>query len=279
MCDVAPFYFDPEKLLSLARQKREQYQSAKPFPHIVLDQFISEEVLQEALREFPSIEELAHWKIASDENTQYRKFHLPDTSEMKFHVRHLVEQFNSSTFCLFLEELTGIEGIIPDPHLLGGGIHQIARGGLLKVHADFNVHHRFRLDRRLNVLLYLNPDWKEEYGGHLELWDEEMSRWVQKILPTFARCVIFNTTSSSYHGHPDPLDCPDSMTRKSLAFYYYTNGRPESERQPKHAVLFQQRPNERDLRPLALAKRAVKQVMPPIAVDAFRFLERKFFRA
>jgi Rps23 Pro-64 3,4-dihydroxylase Tpa1-like proline 4-hydroxylase len=93
------------------------------------------------------------------------------------------------------------------------------------VHADFNRHEKLNLDRRLNLLLYLNRDWKEEYGGHLQLWTRDMGRCVVKVLPVFNRCVVFSTTDFSYHGHPDPLTCPPGRTRKSIAMYYYTNGR------------------------------------------------------
>ena len=160
--------------------------------------------------------------------------------------RLLLYQLNGSVFLQFLEQLTGIDGLIPDPYFGGGGLHQIERGGYLKVHADFNWHPKLRLDRRLNLLLYLNKDWKEAYGGHLELWSRNMTRCVQRILPIFNRCVIFSTTDTSYHGHPDPLRCPPSITRKSLALYYYTNGRPEQEQSAPHDTLFQERPGEQD---------------------------------
>jgi Rps23 Pro-64 3,4-dihydroxylase Tpa1-like proline 4-hydroxylase len=140
--------------------------------------------------------------------------------------------------------LTGIEGLLPDPHMQGGGIHQIHRGGFLRVHADFNKHPKFGLDRRLNLLLYLNKDWQEEYGGEIELWSRDMARCERRILPTARRCLIFSTLSDSYHGHPHPLTCPEGMTRKSIAMYYYTNGRPAEEQRPQHGTLWQKLPQE-----------------------------------
>jgi hypothetical protein len=142
--------------------------------------------------------------------------------------------------------LTGISGLIPDPYLEGGGLHQIERDGFLKVHADFNVHAKLRLDRRLNFILYLNQDWREEYNGHLELWDRGMTRCVRKVLPVCNRAVVFVTTDWSFHGHPEKLACPPGRTRKSVALYYYTNGRPAEERSAGHGVLWQERPSDRD---------------------------------
>ncbi len=174
--------------------------------------------------------------------------------------------------------MTGIEGLIADPHFEGGGLHQIERGGHLKVHADFNRHPHTQLDRRLNVLVYLNRDWQPEYGGALELWNRDMSRSEAQILPYFNRCVVFSTTSTSFHGHPEPLNCPEGRTRKSLALYYYTKDRPASERRDEHNTLFQARPGEefgdepgssgRTFKDRA--KAGVRQVAPPILYEAVK---------
>jgi hypothetical protein len=135
---------------------------------------------------------------------------------------------------------------------------------MLKVHADFNRHTRLQLDRRLNLLCYLNRDWREEYGGHLELWDREMKACVKRILPVFNRCVVFSTTDFSYHGHPDPLNCPKGWSRKSLALYYYTNGRPLDERSGQHSTLFQLRPGETVEHRRYGRKDLVRDCVPPI---------------
>ena len=118
--------------------------------------------------------------------------------------------------------------MISDPYFVGGGLHQITRGGKLEVHTDFNFHTKFRLDRRLNVLIYLNRDWKEEYGGHLELWNPEMTRAERKILPVFNRCAIFSTTSFSYHGTSDTAclpSRPDAQINRRLLLYKWPSGR------------------------------------------------------
>ena len=95
--------------------------------------------------------------------------------------------------------------------------------------------------RRINVLVYLNKDWKEEYGGHFEVWNRELTQAEAKILPIFNRCA----TSHSYHGHPPPLTCPPDRTRKSIATYYFSNGRPADDETTKHAVAFVRRPAKR----------------------------------
>jgi len=130
----------------------------------------------------------------------------------------------------FLQEMTGIkEPLIADPHYEGGGFHEIKKGGFLKLHVDFHKHRKLNLDRRLNLLVYLNKEWEESYGGNFELWEKDMSKQVVKILPIFNRMALFSTTGDSWHGHPDTLTCPDDRSRKSLALYYYTEGRPDNE--------------------------------------------------
>ena len=180
----------------------------------------------------------------------------------------LLYHLNSSTFLDFLSQITGIENLIADSYLWGGGMHQIEQGGKLAIHADFNRHPRYNLDRRLNALLYLNPNWQEDYGGHLELWDREMTGCVVRIAPLFNRLVVFATTDFSYHGHPDALTCPEGVTRKSLALYYYTNGRPAEEISASHSTLWQARPAE-DLGggpepPRSRLKDLAKDLLPPV---------------
>ena len=275
------FRFDREQLVALADEKREQYAAASPFPHIVFDDFLPEEALDQVLAEFPRPDQ--DW-FAFDSPLE-RKLASKDDSVIGPATRGLLWALNSPVFVEFLERLTGIEPLVPDAHFEGGGLHQIVPGGHLKVHADFNQHPRTHLERRLNVLLYLNRDWKGEYGGALELWNRDMTQSEARILPHFNRCVVFSTTSTSYHGHPDPLTCPEGETRKSIALYYYTKDRPPEEETDTHNTLFQARPGE-ELPPVPepeqpppppreRAKNAIRMVTPPILVEAVRRRRRK----
>lgn len=229
------FAFDPHDLNALAARYHDSYASASPFPHVVMDKFLPEDVLDAILEEFPDPKKI-DWLHLNHDNS--KKLASRDLLQIGGFTRHVISELNSSVFITFLEKLAGIDGLVPDPHLWGGGLHQIERGGYLNIHADFNRHPKLKLDRRLNLLLYLNKDWKEGYGGHLELWNRQMTRCEIKVLPLFNRCVIFSTTDFSFHGHPVPLTCPEGWTRKSLALYYYTNGRPLEERTSSHSTLY-----------------------------------------
>lgn len=211
------------------------YQHAEPFPHIVIDNLFDDDLLRQVLAVFPKPEDMPWRKFDSDTEKKLGYWHTNTVAQV---IWNFLQAMNAPPMLEFLEQLTGIDGLIPDPYFGGAGLHQILPGGFLKVHVDFNIHPKLKLDRRLNMLIYLNEDWQDEWGGHLELWDKDISRCYEKIMPVFNRTVIFNTTDFSYHGHPHPLQCPEGQSRKSLSFYYYTNGRPEEERSPNHDTIF-----------------------------------------
>jgi Rps23 Pro-64 3,4-dihydroxylase Tpa1-like proline 4-hydroxylase len=258
------------KLEALAQENAEKYLTNKPFPHIYFDNFLPLEAAEAALREFPEPRQLT-WSEFNNQNEKKLAFDVVE--KLPPAVRDVLYFLNTRPMMQFLEVLTGIQGVLPDPYYVGGGLHQIKPGGKLEVHADFNRHTKLKLDRRINVLIYLNKDWKEEYGGHFELWNRDMTRAEQKILPLFNRCAIFSTTSFSYHGHPTPLTCPPNRTRKSIATYYYSNGRPEEEASESHSTLFQHRPGVQEPKPSAI-KGALRAVTPPIVIETIKKLRR-----
>src|SRR5947209_783703 len=242
-------------LQAFAKEKAPEYQGALPYPHIVADDFFDAAFLDRIQRDFPCSNSIA-WDNMRDRNQV--KLATRNEQQIPLTIRNFIYQLNSSTFLWFLEQLSGIDNLISDPHLVGGGLHMIKSGGKLNIHADFNKHPKWNLDRRLNLLVYLNKSWKEEYGGHFELWDREMIACAKKVTPVFNRMVIFSTTDFSYHGHPRPLKSPPGTVRRSIALYYYSNGRPEDERTKAHSTIFRSLPSENKV------KRFVKMFIPPI---------------
>ena len=263
-----------QKLEALAQGRAEEYKANKPYPHIYFDDFLPVEVAEAALRDFPEPKEVA-WHAYRDVN-QHKKLAFDAVEKLPPSIRDVLYFLNTRPMLKFLETLTGIQSVLPDPTYTGGGLHQIRPGGLLEVHADFSYHNGLRLDRRINVLIYLNKDWREEYGGHFELWDREVKRAEKKILPVFNRCAIFTTTSVSFHGHPVPLACPPDRNRKSVATYYYSNGRPEEDPEltQKHEVAFQQRPGVNRVNTSLGIRKFLKSLTPPIVIDTYRALRK-----
>jgi hypothetical protein len=253
--------------------QREAYNRAEPFPHILMDGLFPSALLEEVLAEFPKPGEIDWIRFDS---AKEKKLGFKVDNKIGETSRNFLHFLNSAPVLQFVEELTGIEGLIPDPYFLGGGLHQIERGGFLKIHADFNWHKKLKVHRRINLLVYLNQDWKEEYGGHLELWDREMLACRKKILPLFGRCVMFNTTDFAYHGHPEPLQCPEGRSRKSIALYYYSSSRPKEELSDSHTTLFMKR-NGDEWREKGLEKVGsfIDRLTPPIFSDISRALRRR----
>lgn len=230
-------FLDHDELARIAREHRRAYSSAEPFPHVVLDGVLPDAALDLALDVFPEPDS-AVWKVY--DNPLEKKLETQGEDRLDDAASLLLYQFNSAPFLAFLEELSGIEGLIPDPYFHGGGFHQIEPGGKLSIHADFSGHPTLPLDRRLNVLIYLNRDWDAAYGGHLELWNRDATECCHRVEPVFNRMVVFSTNETSFHGHPEPLRCPPGRTRKSIALYYFT----AREGTRDHTTRFVRRPGE-----------------------------------
>ena len=200
----------------LAKINKEKYQNSKPYPHIIIKNFFDKDFLNLVLEEFPDLSKKQ--SSINYENKNEIKFANNDRKHFKKSTKKLFEYLNSTQFLNFLQKISSIkERILPDRSLSGGGLHEIKRGGVLKVHTDFNKHPTKNLDRRINVLIYLNKKWKKNYGGELELWNKDMKKCVKKILPTFNTMVIFSTNDFTNHGHPRYLNCPKNISRKSVA--------------------------------------------------------------
>ncbi|MCB1836271.1 MAG: 2OG-Fe(II) oxygenase [Alcanivoracaceae bacterium] len=183
---------------------------SEPFPHSVIDGFIGDDVVAQINAEWPGL-----WtREAGRNNCKWHTQTLPPAA------RQVAESVDIGA----LEESTGVRGLFADPGLFGAGLHCIPRGGFLNMHVDFNRHPR-GWRRRVNLLIYLNQVWQEDWGGHLVLGENQQER----IAPLGGRAVIFETTEASWHGHPEPLSCPQDVQRRSLALYFYTEEPPPGE--------------------------------------------------
>ena len=223
-------------------EAKEQYQKAKPFPFAVIDNFLDYKIANLVHKEFEYL--LPNTKWYHYDNIFEKKF-ATDKWEIIPDISKCVLAFlNTSPVINVIEQITGIKGLIGDPMIRGGGIHYHIAGGKLDVHSDFWYHEKLRLKRRLNLLIYFNKDWKEEWNGHLELWDKDMTACQEKILPIFNRAVIFDTTDGANHGLPEEIKCPYGEARKSLAVYYYTALDAKDLEKEKHSTMFKKRPQD-----------------------------------
>jgi hypothetical protein len=217
---VSAWAFDPSRLRDLADRHGLEYRSAEPFAHVVIDGMFPDALLDEVSAAFPPGGETG-WRRS--DNTRQRKLEWSDVATLPPAPAYFVGLLQSTAFVQFLERLTGITGLIGDPHCLHAGLHQIESGGYLQIHSDQSFQDHLRLYRRVDVIVYLNRDWSEDWGGQLELWDATMTRRCQQISPLFNRTVIFAALPTSNHGHPEPMRSPVGVSRRSVAQYYYTS--------------------------------------------------------
>jgi Rps23 Pro-64 3,4-dihydroxylase Tpa1-like proline 4-hydroxylase len=208
----------------------------KPFKYIIFDDFLQVPAAEEILQEYPDVES-GNWDGATYIH-QKNKFSLKHFGPQYPALDSLFKELNGEKFISFLSHVTGINDLLGDEELFGGGLHQSVKGAFLDVHVDFNHHDTTRHHRRMNAIIYMNKNWRQEYNGYLELWDMKEKRQIEMIAPVFNRLVIFETNEHSYHGHPKPLNTPKGITRKSVAVYYYTKERPAAEIAQEHNTIY-----------------------------------------
>lgn len=231
------YVFELDRLLRIAAAHAAAFKTAEPYPHIVMNDFLPPSHAEELARVFPGPEDAIAWDQYAAPGLEV-KLGCGDETKFPHAIRRAIHDLNSGPFIRFLEALTGIDHLLPDPHLLGGGMHLTQAGGVLGIHSDFNWHAQIQAHRRLNLLLYLTPNWQESYGAPLELWNTSGTELARRVEPQFNRAVLFTTRSDTFHGHPIPWSAPPGINRKSIALYYYTSSRPEEEKRPPHNTLY-----------------------------------------
>ncbi len=220
-----------------ARSIKKDFQSAKPFRFVSFDGIFKDERIDEILDEYPKINDDWNGTTYINQKNKFQKSEFEPSSTMQ----NVFDELNSPVFVNWLQIITEIkEPILSDPTLFGGGLHQSVNGAFLNVHVDYNIHPETKHHRRLNVIVYMNNDWQDQYEGHLELWDLSNGKkdQIARIAPNLNRCVIFETNEISFHGHPAPLKTPKGINRKSIATYYYSKVRPVQEVSDKHNTIY-----------------------------------------
>lgn len=216
----------------------------EPFPHFFIDDFFENKFIDKIISSFPDTNS-GLWDVSNDTDIEIKmrskwesEFDIPEN------IVDAVRIMNSSYFLKALSYVLNIEKLIPDPYFTGGGLNATVSGGLLDVHIDGNYHDATGLNRRVNAILYLNPNWQERWGGEFGLYDKNGEKLIKKIEPLNNRLMVFDTNDFSFHGLPDPINFPEGEVRRSIILYYYTKAsRPESDISIKdpHSALWKRR--------------------------------------
>ena len=220
-----------------------QMRDAPGFPHFCIDGFLDEAFATEVMNAFPTYQRaqsLGHTFATVNEK---HKIQITDSAKFDAPILRLHHLLASDAFVEKMSYMSGIPDLVADPGLTGAGIHETNHGGRLDVHVDFNFNEELGLYRRLNVLVYFNKDWKEEYGGYLDLWDHDVRNCLGRYAPAFNRAAGFATSNLSWHG-VTPVNCPPGQSRKSFAVYYYSKEPPTGWDGVERSTVFRARPDE-----------------------------------
>ncbi len=243
---------------------RERLYGAAPFAHLVIDDLFSKSLLEEMAREYDRLAR-KNWKL-SDHAREDRRGTLPFAS-MGPATDLYFQTLYSTRFLYFMTQLTGIADLVTDPSLRNGGLHDVPTGGSFDVHVDYTHHPVTGLSNRLVMITYLNKDWKDDYGGQLELWNAETRTRDVSIVPEFGRTIMFMNGPTALHGCPQPITEPTGRSRRSAAAYFYS---------PDHmggdAPLFTQFMTGNSVR--ANLTKALRPFLPPILLDTIRRVRR-----
>jgi Rps23 Pro-64 3,4-dihydroxylase Tpa1-like proline 4-hydroxylase len=222
---------------------RAKIRNAEPFPHFCIDNFLNVDFANEVCNSFPEYQSAKGMgKEFSAVNEKY-KIQITDSKKFPPAIARLNALLASPEYVNMWSDLIGIPNLLADPELSGGGIHETNSGGRLDVHVDFNFIESRQWHRRLNILIYFNKDWQQDYGGQLDIWDNDVKKCYGSFAPIFNRACGFATSEISFHG-VTPLTCPPTVARKSFATYYYTREAPPGWTGQNHSTIFKARPDE-----------------------------------
>ena len=199
--------------------------ATSPVPYTIIDNFFPEELFKTLSFEVDFLQE-SDWTVFSND-ASYRKECRNFSSTPR--IQSMAYSFQGSAFLKWIEQVTGLDKLVADPHYRGGGITRVSRGDSLGLHNDFNWNEQIRLTRRANLILYMNAEWQTEWGGELELWDFDRTECLVKIAPKPNRLAIWNYDERLIHGAPHPLNCPEHIARQNfIQFYYSSNATHET---------------------------------------------------
>jgi 2OG-Fe(II) oxygenase superfamily len=262
---------EPKEARALGSLLAEDYKSADPFPHIVIDGILPEPLIRQIFDHFPREKLKDDVVFDIGYGGHHKRQVMPEQCDA--FVREFFHFMNSQPMLQFLEGLTGIDALLPDPYFNGGGFHETTRGGKLGVHADFRIHEQLNVQRRINLLIYLNETWDDGWRGQLELWDKSMTECRVRVSPLWNRCVVFSTDADTWHGHPDELLTPDGVKRRSVALYYYTASKNVYNEVPNLSTMYQARPTDsaaikKETREFK-TEQYLRDWMPPVLLRGF----------
>ena len=226
-------------------QAIKNFKGNKPFDHCIVDNFLGTKVLNNIIEEFPDYNSdvwLDYKNALEDKKTSNTWHNMPE------HTYSLFQYLNSPDFTSYLSNIIG-EELFADYGLHGGGWHCHSDGGNLNPHMDYSIHPKIKLERFLNIIIYVSRDIEEKHGGHLGLWEHDNKAMqpgelIKEVFPKCNRAILFNTTQNSWHGMSRRLSLPKGIYRSSLAIYYLR--KPSKDADSRGKALFAPREDQKN---------------------------------
>lgn len=240
MADLSIMQFLNPSLLAIdsISKLRNDFASSVPYKHLVIDNFLRVDVAESLYANFPAYD-IFNKKY---DGLNERKAEGSNFEDFDALFTELRKEVSSPEFNDFISQITGVKEVFVTDDAMGSGLHQGKAGSFLDIHIDFSMHHLANVYRRLNLLIFFNKEWKDEWAGHTELWNADMTECVKKVRPDFNRAVIFATTGKSYHGY-GKINPPENITRKSFYTYFYTS-QPGEQNESYNDTIFKARPED-----------------------------------
>lgn len=211
-----------EEANACARKIKDATLEVDPFKFTVIDNFLSHKLAQDSMLSFPPLSDPC-WEHSNDKGIEVKsRTNWKSEFDIQENIINVIRIVNSSLILSAMSELFGIPKLMPDPYFSGGGLNVSEKNGHLDVHVDGNYHDASGLNRRMNLIIYLNPNWEETWGGEFGIYSNDGHHLVKAVPPLFNRCVIFDSHDKSFHGLPNPINFPADDPRRSIILYYYT---------------------------------------------------------
>ncbi len=218
--DFNELFGDKLRLPASVEQLRSSYQAARPFPHLIIDDLLSDRLLDALVVEMGKM--TSHQWIKNNIDPRESTARMRSGADLGPAGIELTSIVHSAAFLYLLSEISGLWQLLPDPYLQGAGYAQMRRGDHFQIHSDRSVAYNTGLTRRLAMIIFLNKSWPPEFAGQLELWNDDSTRCEVSIEPKFNRTVLFEVANPNFHGVPAPLACPSDRLRQSFILYYHT---------------------------------------------------------
>jgi Rps23 Pro-64 3,4-dihydroxylase Tpa1-like proline 4-hydroxylase len=223
------------------KELKKQFKEAKPFEHIVINNFLEDTYAETLYKLFPQDYSMWH----KYDNPLEVKSTFDNIELLPEELKNYFYYLSSNEIINVISEITDIKMLEYDEYLHGAGLHSHTKYGRLNIHLDYEKHPFSGKERKINIILFISKNWNPEWNGANELWNKDVTKCISKTNVVFNSAIIFKTNDISWHGVPEKIMCPENIFRNSLAYYYVSQlDTHKNENEYRKKAKFIKHPNE-----------------------------------